>query len=336
MAPEWLESLARSCPVSPGGVHQWLASFVARSYHYLGAEEQMKILYWATADCGRPMQSNEIENTVENVRRWRGDRINGYSHESPWASPVPEVIDEIVLQGITTKALRSRSPWKLRKLEAPGIWLPRLFPVDTLLCLSHEVLYPAPLSTTATVHRQWRTRRLYNWVGRYRHDCDTASLLVPNPAVYVWGWTKGANRHRSTRCEQMFPERKYYLVVEFDFAPLSRDDTRKTDWTPHIEKWSKRGLSVKDACAALLWHLQQYLPLVLVIWSGKKSLQGWFNVQDVPTDLQRRFLDYACGLNADRVTWTTCQLIRMPGAIRPENNARQTVEYFDPGHLPRF
>jgi hypothetical protein len=71
MAPEWIESLARSCPVSPGGVHQWLASFVARSFNHLSAEEQVKILYWATAHCGRPMQANEIENTVANVRQWR-------------------------------------------------------------------------------------------------------------------------------------------------------------------------------------------------------------------------------------------------------------------------
>ena len=75
---------------------------------------------------------------------------------------------------------------------------------------------------------------------------------------------------------------------------------------------------------------------MLVVWSGSKSLQGWFSIQQIPEDLQRRFLDYACGLNADRVTWVTCQLVRMPGAIRPENGARQTVEYFNPDHLPRF
>lgn len=72
MAPEWVESLACTCPVSPGGVHQWLARFVWRSYEYLAASEQIKALYWATRKCGRPIQANEIEHTVENIRRKRG------------------------------------------------------------------------------------------------------------------------------------------------------------------------------------------------------------------------------------------------------------------------
>jgi hypothetical protein len=52
MAPEWIESLARSCPVSPGGVHQWLAS-LSRVFQLFGPGTD-KILYWATNDCGPP------------------------------------------------------------------------------------------------------------------------------------------------------------------------------------------------------------------------------------------------------------------------------------------
>jgi hypothetical protein len=154
--------------------------------------------------------------------------------------------NDLVLSGINAKGLRRRSLWKLKKAEAPSVWLSRLFPLDILLCLSHEVLYPSPLDGGLSVRRQWRTRRLANWIGRHRSDCDNASLLVPTPAIYTWGWTKGANKHRSTRCEQMFPVREYYLIVEFDFAAISRDDILKTDWAPYIGRWSRRGRSVRD------------------------------------------------------------------------------------------
>jgi hypothetical protein len=134
----------------------------------------------------------------------------------------------------------------------------------------------------------------------------------------------------------MFPVRQYYLVIEFDFSARSRDDSVKTDWSPWLARWKERGLEVKDVCAALIDHLRQYVPLVLVVWSGGKSLQGWFNITALEDDGARRFMDYACALNADHATWTTCQLIRMPEGIRPANKNRQSVEYFDPSNLPDF
>jgi hypothetical protein len=106
----------------------------------------------------------------------------------------------------------------------------------------------------------------------------------------------------------MFPERRF-LVVEFDF-PADRF-----------------GVSTRDACASLLAHLSRYAPLVLAVWSGSKSLQGWFDEDS------REFFEYACALGADPATWTRCQLVRTPQAIRWNGN-RQTVEFFNPSNLP--
>ena len=63
----------------------------------------------------------------------------------------------------------------------------------------------------------------------------------------------------------------------------------------YLARWEKAGISVRDACASLLVHLSRYAPLALVVWSGGKSLQGWFNA----TEELREFFEYACALGAD-------------------------------------
>ena len=70
--PEQVESFLAACPVAGTGVHHWLASAVHRTYAYLDANEQEKVLRWAIRDCGRDPQPNEIERTVENIRKKRG------------------------------------------------------------------------------------------------------------------------------------------------------------------------------------------------------------------------------------------------------------------------
>jgi len=90
--PAALIPALRRVPVSPNGVHQWLASAVHRTYAWLDASEQEKVLRWAIRDCGRAPQPNEIERTVENIRRKRGNGEASGHYYKPWPSPVPEAI----------------------------------------------------------------------------------------------------------------------------------------------------------------------------------------------------------------------------------------------------
>ena len=130
----------------------------------------------------------------------------------------------------------------------------------------------------------------------------------------------------------MFPRRRF-LIVEFDFSSLNRAKTRETAWALLICQWEKAGRSTRDACAALLWHLSEYAPLTLVVWSGNRSLQGWFCAAEESEQSLRRFMEYAVMLGADHATWTPCQLVRTPQALRSNGN-RQRVEYFDSDNLP--
>jgi hypothetical protein len=87
---------------------------------------------------------------------------------------------------------------------------------------------------------------------------------------------------------------------------------------------------VADACAALLWYLKSLLPLVLIVYSGGKSLHGWFRVfRQSEAHLRSSFMEKAVSLGADKATWTRSQFVRLPDGKRG-NGRRQQSFYFDP------
>jgi hypothetical protein len=203
-------------------VHQWLASAAHRTYAYLDAAEQERVLYWATRDCGRDPQFNEIERTVENIRRKRGSGEAASQYYKPWPSPVPEAIDEIVCGSIVGSNLLALSPQDLYDGVSlsrngnivpcysgglnPGSWLLQLFPSGSNLCLGQECLYYASPGEKLSIYRKWRTRRRDSWVNEECGICRGYDLIVPNPAQFTWHYAIAG--HRSTRCEAMFPKRR--------------------------------------------------------------------------------------------------------------------------------
>jgi hypothetical protein len=327
LVPEWLESFLGTCPHSPNGVHQWLAKAAWRMHDHLNHDEQVKVLRWAIRDCGRAPQPHEIEHTVTNIGQKRDGQFRAQYFNS-WPAPIPAEIDKIVCRGPWD--LSAVSPADINNESGAHNWLNRLFPSGSLLCISQELVFHSATNLEPYISRRWHTRRLETWKSRYASLCDASSLLVPNPAAFTWHYT--TDGRPSTRCNAMFPMR-LYLVVEFDFSEKSRNGKQETAWAPPIRKWKKRGISTRGACAALLWHLSQYAPLVLVVWSGGKSSHGWFNVDRIAETDQRAFMEYGCALGGDSATWTRCQLVRLPEGLRPNGN-RQTVEYFNPANLP--
>ena len=147
-------------------------------------------------------------------------------------------------------------------------------------------------------------------VGGATHDCHTAPrnewrgklasfpLIVPNPMTAPNG--RNQSGEVSNRCLKNTGERRF-LIVEFDTGTT-------------------------DEHATLLLHLAERAPLTLAVFSGSKSLHGWFYCAGVAEEKVLRFFRYAVSLGADRATWTRCQLVRMPDGLRDKGN-KQTV-YF--------
>ena len=78
------------------------------------------------------------------------------------------------------------------------------------------------------------------------------------------------------------------------------------------------------------------MPLVLVCYSGGKSLHDWYNVYAQQEErLENGFFREALTLGADRATWCRSQFVRLPEGCR-ENGIRQTCYFFDPGNAVRL
>lgn len=160
-----------------------------------------------------------------------------------------------------------------------------------------DTLFPDnPLLCCAATKATARTAKREEWRGRM----SGLQLIVPNPMAALTGLNQSGEL--SHRCLTNTGARRF-LVVEFDAGTT-------------------------DEHAALLLHLAERVPLAIAVFSGSKSLHGWFYCPDTAEEKVSRFFRYAVSLGADRATWTRCQLVRMPDGLR-ENGNRQVVYFFN-------
>lgn len=138
---------------------------------------------------------------------------------------------------------------------------------------------------------EFDTRPREDWRGDLAQQ-----FIVASPMTARTGLTK-EGKESAHSLSSTGPRR--FLVVEFDTGTT-------------------------DEHAGLLIHLAGYAPLVCAVFSGGKSLHGWFFVHGQPEEKVRRFFRYAVSLGADSQLWTRSQFCRMPDGTR-ENGKRQTV-----------
>jgi len=134
----------------------------------------------------------------------------------------------------------------------------------------------------------------------WRGELAGLQLIVPSPMSAVEGMTKDGKPSKHSLANTG-PRR--FLVTELDYGTL-------------------------DEQAAIIIHLAQFPPLICVVFSGSKSLHGWFLVAGQSEDRVRRFFSYAVALGADPATWTRSQFVRVPDGTR-ENGKRQTVYFLN-------
>lgn len=131
------------------------------------------------------------------------------------------------------------------------------------------------------------------------------------------GLTKSG--HRSFHALDNTASRRF-LIIEADCGPL-------------------------DQQAAVIWHLAKLGPLAAVVFSGSKSLHGWFFCERTPEDMLLKFMRYAVSLGADKRRWLRSQFCRMPDGRRSDAKTstalsscglygiaagRQALLYFNP------
>jgi len=168
-----------------------------------------------------------------------------------------------------------------------------------------DALFPGnPLLCAGLRMEKALTRTREKWRGFMAKQ----QFIVPSPMNKVYGRTKEGRISMRTD-ENTGPRR--FLVVEFD----------KGEFDQH---------------AAVLAHLGNLAPLVMVVFSGNKSLHGWFFSKDQPEETVLKFFAYAVSLGADPRMWKECQWCRLPDGLRNDNKrqgVRQRVVYYNPAVL---
>jgi hypothetical protein len=180
-----------------------------------------------------------------------------------------------------------------------------------------DVLFPGdPLLCCGWSRHRFDTRSRNHW-----HKLHDLQFIVPNPMTARQGLTK-TEKLSAHALSSTGPRR--FLVVEFDFAARSTREARL------LSKLEAEGRDIRDLSAALLLHLAEMAPLALAVYSGGKSLHGWFYCAAVSEQTVSRFCRYGAALGADRATWIRSQFARMPDGLR-DNGKRQSVYFFNPG-----
>jgi hypothetical protein len=133
-------------------------------------------------------------------------------------------------------------------------------------------------------------------------------FIVPSPMVAESGLNQSGKP--SSRCLKNTGARRY-LVIEFDEA------------TP-------------DEQSAFHVHLSRRFLLAAIVYSGGKSLHGWYYVHGRSESEIEAFMRYAVRLGADRHTLVRCQPVRMPGGMRRDgfSSVRQEILFLNP-ELPQ-
>lgn len=145
-----------------------------------------------------------------------------------------------------------------------------------------------------------QTKRLSKWTSK---QVSNQQFIVPNPMKNKTGRTQSGKK--SPKCNDNILHREH-LVVEFD------------------------GVACKDRQLGIFSYLSNYALLKMVLYSGGKSIHGWFHCGCSKGQKNwEQFFAIACLFGADKAMATISQYCRLPNARR-DNGSKQSLLYFDP------
>lgn len=276
--------------------------------------EILDILLQKVIDYGRSewVARDEITKTIASVRCSSSVPYSGTEERTKWPEPDLDEISAIVNKELT--AISGNSPLAyLRKLSpikgaTANQIIDVLFPGDPLLCAGETP-------------KRFRTKR------KNAHgDFGEYSFVVPSPMSSIKGLTqRGSYSDRSLN--NVGPHR--FLPLEFDICEFERNGKTHKPFAPLVREWRSRGISPKQAQAALILHLMRNREPVLVVDSGGKSLHVWFFCEGNPEPEITEYVKRAVIIGVDHVTDSKAQLVRMPEGTR-DSGERQEAIYYNP------
>ena len=321
--PRFLLDMLAAVPRAGDGVHPWLFKVSRQLWPHRTRDEIISLLKATVDGCGRAVPEKEIADAVDAAKdcAWQPRTASSYTPAdkvTAWPKRNVEQIEALCAEGYGLPDLWEASPVRLEANEPhTEEIMDRLFPGDPLLCVGKYAKKP-----TGEIYTAFDTRPREAWRG----ELASLELVVPSPMAKLEGVTKKGKPSRHT-LDATGP--RHFLVIETDFSIFARDGKTETEFAPLVRQLDAQGFTIADMGAAVLLHLAQRAPLVLAVYSGGKSLHGWFFCAGQPEAKLRRFMEHAVALGADHATWCKSQFVRVPDGTRGNGN-RQTVFFFDP------
>lgn len=159
------------------------------------------------------------------------------------------------------------------------------------------VYQPGSLVCAGANEFQAETRSMEEW----RDFLHNVQFCVPNAMRAVEG--KLADGRPSARCRGNACRRRRWLVVECDY-----------------------GTDLEEQCNVIASLDHARCPLRLAVYSGGKSVHGWFDAGGLSEAEQLRWFRHAVFLGHDPKLWLKWQWVRAPGGRRA-NGIKQEI-YF--------
>lgn len=287
--PRFVLDLLAATPRAGEGVHNWLFRMARVLHPYRTEDEIAAILRAAVADCGRFVPEQEIQDAIRNSKACAWQLDAGHAAHIQRSAKWPELNGE-QREAIIASGAGLHDLWE----NSPVRFEDGEPHTEEII----DALFPGnPWLCVGASDHDFKTRHR----DELRGKLSAFALIVPSPMTRQTGKTQEGKTSEHT-LDATGPRRS--LVVEFDSGTT-------------------------DDHAALLLHLAEHAPLAVAVYSGGKSLHGWFYCGGQSEDAMRRFMRYAVSLGADPATWTRSQFVRMPDGTR-DNGARQVVYFFNP------
>ena len=280
----------------------WLMQVASRARHVASPDRVRTFLYQVASEQGWRDRdfSKEIERAVARAYG-TSPRVGTAASSRPLSAPPHS-------ETSTPHSSAKRMPW------------PEFDPAAFVVYSQHELLFeltaksidPGAILNALYAYddllclafdiRSASTMPRHNWHGKE----PAMQFIVANPMTATMGRTQEGKL--SARCLEIATTSRRYQVIEFD---------RGTPW--------------EQAAILSSLHTERRVPLVMVVWSGGKSMHGWFDVRGLSESEKHDFFAWAVTLGADPSLWDPCKLVRMPGGRR-DNGKTQAVLDFQP-HL---
>jgi hypothetical protein len=281
--PDFLQALLSTCPAGGEGVHFW---FPAAAY---------RLARWPFR-----LPPQEIHDHLERTALANGRK--------PKAGEIADAINFVLGSQTTFRASRRKAKPKLNKAKEHEARTYRRGAQKELYARS-AVRKPwtlTPFQILLRLHPVNATLAInfdkYN--GHAVRLCEKAAKLLANAQTIV---PHVPTRHTVPGNHRALEDFEVWSFAVTEFDSGTRDEqASKILWLAAV------GLSTLKPVPAL----------AMVVWSGGKSLQAWWDVRGRSAKDALTLINIAVTIGADPATRTMNQLVRMPNGVRRERNVR--------------